>query len=219
MERKNNPGNSVRLVSREQLGEFMATQQGHDWNSDGIISPSENTPVRHLEVVDGGRSDQYSQHYEDVGYGQYDEYDQYGEYDDGPDDIDQFSGDVRRDVDDKHNRFVRRAAMVALVTLTAISATFGVARRIEDGKIYSAKPEVGMEYAMDDSGLDQTLHNASANDDSLRKVVEFDIRKAREDAIELNKDVLDADGDGHLDATRANTKINVPTYPELNSNS
>ena len=75
----------------------------------------------------------------------------------------------------------------------------GVGRAIERHHIMSAEPTPGVEVAIKKGGsLDQALQDAAQHDPSLAIVMGTSLEKARDDAIKMNPEKLDPDGDGIL---------------------
>ena len=205
MKRMNNQPQPVRLVSREQNLSFAGA---HDYNADGIINSTEDQ-YGHLRLIDGGLDD--NDRHDQRSYSDYDDYDSY-------DDVDSFYDDFQRDSERNHNKLTRKVVMLVGAVALAATTVFG-ASAIESRLFYDTPAERGVEATIGDNGaLDAALIEAAHEDPSLAVVVNRDIRKARDDAIRLNPDQLDANGDGALDALQSGVSFDAPTYPTIDTN-
>ena len=108
-----------------------------------------------------------------------------------------------------------RAIRFALAGALIIGIPAGIGRAVERHHIMSAEPTPGVEVAIKEGGsLDQALQDATQRDPSLAIVMGTSLEKARDDAIKMNPEKLDPDGDGILNAVQPGT-ITAPTYNEL----
>ena len=106
---------------------------------------------------------------------------------------------------------VRFAVTGALI----VGIPAGIGRAVERHHIMSAEPTPGVEVVIKEGGsLDQALQDAAQHDPSLAIVMGTSLEKARDDAIKINPEKLDPDGDGILNAVQPGT-ITAQTYNEL----
>ena len=107
------------------------------------------------------------------------------------------------------------AICLAVTGALIVGIPAGIGRAVERHRIMSAEPTPGVEVAIEKGGsLDQALQDAAQHDPSLAIVMGTSLEKARDDAIKMNPEKLDPDGDGILNAVQPGT-ITAQTYNEL----
>lgn len=110
---------------------------------------------------------------------------------------------------------VRAVGRYAMVAALIVGIPAGIGRAVERHHIMSAEPTPGVEVAIGKGGsLDQALQDAAQHDPSLAIVMDTSLEKARDDAIKMNPEKLDPDGDGILNTVQPGT-ITAQTYNEL----
>lgn len=115
----------------------------------------------------------------------------------------------------RFQQVVRAVGRYAMTAALIVGIPAGVGRAIERHHIMSAEPTPGVEVAIKKGGsLDQALQDAAQHDPSLAIVMGTSLEKARDDAIKMNPEKLDPDGDGILNAVQPGT-ITAQTYNEL----
>lgn len=115
----------------------------------------------------------------------------------------------------RFKQIVHTIGRYAMTAALIVGISTGIGKAVERHRIMSAEPTPGVEVAIEKGGsLDQALQDAAQHDPSLAIVMSTSLDKARDDAIKMNPEKLDPDGDGILNAVQPGT-ITAQTYNEL----